>query len=50
MNEEEIVDSIKGYAFQIKRIIMAPNTYPKNWRSKGSYKDKNKTEEDSIDS
>ncbi|MDX1533503.1 MAG: PUA domain-containing protein, partial [Nitrosopumilaceae archaeon] len=45
MNEDEIVDNIKGYAFQIKRIIMAPNTYPKNWRSKGSYKDKNKEEE-----
>ena len=41
MNEDEIVDNIKGYAFQIKRIIMAPNTYPKNWRSKNSYTEKN---------
>ena len=29
MNEEEIVDNSKGYAFETKRIIMAPNTYPK---------------------
>ncbi len=34
MPEDEIVESTKGFAFQIKRIIMAPNTYPKNWRSK----------------
>ncbi len=34
MSEDEIVESTKGFAFQIKRIIMAPNTYPKNWRSK----------------
>ena len=45
MNEEEIVDAIKGYAFETKRIIMAPNTYPKSWRSKGAYKDKNKEED-----
>ena len=45
MNEEEIVDAIKGYAFETKRIIMAPNTYPKSWRSKGRIKIKNKEEE-----
>lgn len=34
MSEDEIIENTKGFAFQIKRIIMAPNTYPKNWRSK----------------
>ncbi len=34
MPEEDIIENTKGFAFQIKRIIMAPNTYPKNWRSK----------------
>lgn len=34
MSEDEIVENTKGFAFQIKRIIMAPNTYPKNWRSR----------------
>lgn len=34
LDENEIKEGIKGYAFQTKRIIMAPNTYPKNWRSK----------------
>ncbi|MGI0082166.1 MAG: RNA-guided pseudouridylation complex pseudouridine synthase subunit Cbf5 [Nitrosopumilaceae archaeon] len=34
LSESEIVENTKGFAFQIKRIIMAPNTYPKNWRSK----------------
>ncbi len=34
MSEEEIRDATKGYAFQTKRIIMAPNTYPKKWRTK----------------
>ena len=29
----EIKDSTKGYAFQTKRIIMKPNTYPKSWRT-----------------
>lgn len=36
MSESEIKDATKGYAFQTKRIIMAPNTYPKSWRSKES--------------
>ncbi len=34
MSEEEISDATKGYAFETKRIIMAPNTYPKKWRTK----------------
>ena len=34
MSEEEIRDLTKGYAFETKRIIMAPNTYPKKWRTK----------------
>ncbi len=32
--ENEIMENTKGFAFKIKRIIMAPNTYPKSWRSK----------------
>lgn len=32
--EQEIKDATKGYAFQTKRIIMAPGTYPKSWHSK----------------
>lgn len=38
MSESEIKDATKGYAFQTKRIIMAPNTYPKSWRTKPSAK------------
>ena len=34
MSEEEIRDATKGYAFETKRIIMAPNTYPRKWRRK----------------
>ena len=34
LSESEIKEKTKGYAFQTKRIIMEPNTYPKNWRSK----------------
>ena len=34
MSENEIKDATKGYAFTTNRIIMAPNTYPKNWRTK----------------
>ena len=34
MSEDEIVENTKGFAFNTKRIIMAPNTYPKSWRSK----------------
>ena len=36
LSEEEIRDATKGYAFETKRIIMAPNTYPKKWRTKPS--------------
>ena len=38
MNEEEIAEGTKGYAFETRRIIMAPGTYPKNWRSRSSHK------------
>ncbi len=34
MSDEEIQDAAKGYAFETKRIIMAPKTYPKKWRMK----------------
>jgi len=34
LTESEIQENTKGYAFQTKRIIMVPNTYPKNWHSK----------------
>ena len=33
LTETEIKDNTKGYAFKTKRIIMKPNTYPKNWRT-----------------
>lgn len=33
MSEEEIRDSARGYAFQTRRIIMAPGTYPRSWRT-----------------
>jgi len=46
MSEEEIRDATKGYAFETKRIIMAPNTYPKKWRTKPSFP-KNNTPENS---
>ena len=38
MSDYEIKDSVKGYAFQTKRIIMTPNTYPKSWRTKPTIK------------
>jgi H/ACA ribonucleoprotein complex subunit 4 len=34
MSGPEIKDAVKGYAFETRRIIMAPNTYPKSWRTK----------------
>jgi len=34
LSEEEIKDATKGYAFETRRIIMSPNTYPKKWRTK----------------
>ena len=39
LSEEEIKDATKGYAFETRRIIMAPNTYPKKWRTKPTPKD-----------
>ncbi len=33
---EDIKENTKGYAFETKRIIMSPNTYPKKWRTKQS--------------
>ena len=33
MSEEEIRDATKGYAFETRRIIMMPTTYPKKWRT-----------------
>tara|TARA_Y100000590_G_scaffold253221_1_gene284467 strand:+ start:3829 stop:4821 length:993 start_codon:yes stop_codon:yes gene_type:complete len=36
LSENEIKEKTKGYAFQTKRIIMKPNTYPKNWRTSTS--------------
>ena len=36
MTDIEIKEVTKGYAFQTKRIIMTPNTYPKSWHSKSS--------------
>ncbi|HSB49845.1 MAG TPA: RNA-guided pseudouridylation complex pseudouridine synthase subunit Cbf5 [Nitrosopumilaceae archaeon] len=38
MTDYEIEESVKGYAFKTNRIIMAPNTYPKSWRSKPTLK------------
>ena len=37
MDETEIRDATKGYAFETKRIIMSPNTYPKKWRTKPTF-------------
>jgi len=39
MPEEEIRDATKGYAFETKRIIMAPETYPRKWRTKPTPKE-----------
>ena len=39
LSEEEIKDATKGYAFETKRIIMAPDTYPRKWRTKPTPKD-----------
>ena len=40
LSENEIIDNTKGYAFQTKRIIMKPNTYPKSWRTNTLPKEK----------
>ncbi|MEM2760443.1 MAG: RNA-guided pseudouridylation complex pseudouridine synthase subunit Cbf5 [Nitrososphaerales archaeon] len=34
MSAQEIVEADKGIAFNIKRIIMKPDTYPKSWRTR----------------
>ena len=39
LSEDEIREATKGYAFETKRIIMAPNTYPKKWRTKPTPKE-----------
>jgi len=39
MSEQEIQDATKGYAFVTKRIIMAPETYPRKWRTKPTPKE-----------
>jgi H/ACA ribonucleoprotein complex subunit 4 len=36
LSMEDIKENTKGYAFETKRIIMSPNTYPKKWRTKES--------------
>jgi len=40
MSEDDIKEKTKGYAFETKRIIMAPNTYPKSWRTQSTIKEK----------
>ena len=37
MSGDDICDAVKGYAFETKRLIMAPNTYPKKWRTKPTF-------------
>ncbi|MCY4490023.1 MAG: RNA-guided pseudouridylation complex pseudouridine synthase subunit Cbf5 [Thaumarchaeota archaeon] len=39
MSEYEIKDATKGYAFETRRIIMAPGTYPKKWRTHSTPKE-----------
>ena len=39
MSEDEIKEATKGYAFETKRIIMTPDTYPRKWRTKPTTKD-----------
>ena len=34
MSEQQMREAAKGQAFQTRRIIMAPGTYPRGWRSK----------------
>jgi len=38
LSEYEIRDATKGYAFKTRRIILEPNTYPKNWQKKSREK------------
>lgn len=46
MTRDEIEANRKGIAFNVKRIIMKPDTYPKGWHS--STKDKAKSDEQNI--
>ncbi len=39
MSEYDIKENTKGYAFETKRIIMAPETYPKSWKSRSTVKE-----------
>ena len=39
MSEYDIKENTKGYAFETKRIIMAPETYPKSWKSRSTIKE-----------
>jgi len=39
MSEDDIKENTKGYAFETKRIIMAPETYPKSWRARSTIKE-----------
>ena len=43
MSGEDIQKTPKGHAFETRRIIMAPKTYPKKWRTRPS-KEKSKTD------
>ena len=40
MSEDDIRDATRGYAFETRRIIMAPGTYPKKWRTRPSNREK----------
>lgn len=42
MPGEEIRDAVRGHAFQTRRIIMAPGTYPKNWRTRSGTRNDSK--------
>ena len=37
MSISDIMDATKGHAFETRRIIMAPGTYPRRWRSRGRH-------------
>nr|AIE98547.1 hypothetical protein [uncultured marine thaumarchaeote KM3_06_A04] len=39
LSEDVIKENTKGYAFETKRIIMAPETYPKSWKSRSTIKE-----------
>ena len=40
LSETEIKENLKGHAFETKRIIMPPSTYPKSWHTKQTSKEK----------